>query len=975
MHFNYERRELSARQDYTKAHVQKRDMLARRIKSDDKNKLDINKVIAEIRNGNLAVLEELDKAGITYTLTDNSQVFDGKSDSQTVTFKVGDATYTASYEGLTKEQEEAKKKQEAKGRARLESFLNSYENANTKKREDNTSSNTTSVASQTQPIQDDKPVVAPKPEESATSAKTASTSAETPASNVSETPTTNTSSTQGANSNITVPVDKEKAEALLQELKNTIQNADAKVYVDHGVTNVEKDKALAFVNTFAPQMTEIFMTKYGYTQEFAQILTDAIIEKSFWDNYDRVGAKRLIPNATKDNIMDPDCETTVKTYDTAKILKSVLGYMSDTDSLVYHGNTPEETSEYRGIPYTKSFSELLTFYKGMYHWNHERCTHCKDVVENADLEYSTNDFKILDVILEKYFTKLYPDLSNNGNTSCADMENVINKTLEQVKLRLEQQLNFHESWINNDQGQFPVERLDELDVHKNGYVDDLFKILQEATEYVTDGKYTEVKKALETLIKEPNGNNTYAFDTALAYFNNLINALDTTGINYIETDYSNNTGDYSHNRYLKFSFYGIDYEITLNNDITRGEYPYYCTIQSKPSENYSNNSTLESQLMEILKMASEHPEYKFSPYSNIQKLLKEMNIEYESKEYYYDVDNWPQEINVLNFTFNGKEYEIVNYSDITPVEDNRTIDDITDADLNAVLKGSYTSMLNVFADSHYLKFDLEHILYDGKIVWSSDDEIKMQYNNYSDERDHNILKALSKVLREKYNIVDINASNEENKKAFLEYLLSIGAYNEEDKYIDKRKLVKALCNDVPEFKNYVKALYIQWTKPVPTEQPHVIIRTRATEENTETSYSEETQKYINEAKSHFGISTDSTTSYLHSYLYSLFLQLNNQNGWNLDSIKENMIIICDIISSFPELKLLVTQFFGEDYRTKINSYTENDYNILRCLNCNHTELMNPVLYMLYKVDERMKEYFEQLRDPENKNGYTDVYYK
>ena len=88
-----------------------------------------------------------------------------------------------------------------------------------------------------------------------------------------------------------------------------------------------------------------------------------------------------------------------------------------------------------------------------------------------------------------------------------------------------------------------------------------------------------------------------------------------------------------------------------------------------------------------------------------------------------------------------------------------------------------------------------------------------------------------------------------------------------------------------------------------------------------------------------------------------------------------MITICDIVSSFPALKSVVTEFFGEDYRAKINSYTESDMSILRVLSSNHPELMNPALNMLYKMDEKMKEYFEQLNDPNNKNGYTDVYYK
>ena len=146
------KRELSARQDYTKALVYKRDMLAKRIKGDDKKRdLDINKIFTEIKNGNLSVLEDLDKAGISYTLNNNGQAFDDKSDSYSVTFEVYGVKYTAYHEGLTKEQEEAKKEQEAKGRARLESFLNQYEGVKTEKRENNASSAGTADVKSEQP--------------------------------------------------------------------------------------------------------------------------------------------------------------------------------------------------------------------------------------------------------------------------------------------------------------------------------------------------------------------------------------------------------------------------------------------------------------------------------------------------------------------------------------------------------------------------------------------------------------------------------------------------------------------------------------------------------------------------------------------------------------------------------------------------------------------------------------------------------
>lgn len=992
MTFNYEnRRELAAKREYQAAMKQKRDIMARRMKGDDKKiNLDINKIYTEIRNGNLAVLEDLDKAGISYTLNNNGQAFDGKSDDYSVTFEVDGATYTAYHEGLTKEQEEAKAKESAGKNIHSLKEYKELPFISISKAIDIMEGKAVNRATAEEPKK--KAVQEPTPaKDNGTTTVTEvnvnnllnnAVYATTEPANTTVTATSETTqgtvSISSTGNSTTVAVDKNKAEVLLEELKNAILSADAKVYVDHGVTNVEHDKALAFVNTFAPKMTEIFMTKYGYTKEFAQILTDAIIEKSFWDNYDRVGAKRLNPLATKDYAMDPDCETTVKTYDTAKILQSVLGYMSDTDSVVYHGDTQEETSQNRGISYTKSFSELLTFYKGMYHWNHDRCTHCKDVVENIDLEYSTNDFKILDVILEKYFTKLYPDLSNNGNTSCADMENVINKTLEQVKSKLEQLLNFHGSWIHNDQGQFPVERLDELDKDGNGYLDDLFKIIQEATEYVTDGKYTEVKEALETLIKQPDGNNTYSCDTALAYFDKLITALDNNGINYIETEYYNNTDDNSRNRYLKFNFYGFDYEITLNNDITRGEYPYYCTIQSKPSENNSNNNSLESQLMEILDMTAEHPEYNFSPYSSIQKLLNEMNIKYEVKEHFYNVNNWSYTNSILNFTFNGKDYQIVNYSDVTPVEDNRTINDITDDDLNSISINDSTSILDYLGESEDFNYDCLNLLNEGDAYASyffyPDEPYQIIDASY-DEARRNMVRALGQLLRDKYGINNLRASKEDNKQAFMSYLQSINAYNKENGKIDIKKIVKALCDDVPKFKDYVKALYIEWTKPRPKEEPHIIIRTRDAKETTNTEYSEEVQKYIDEAKSHFGISDNYTNSYLHTYLYNLYWRLNEPDQWSLDSIKKSMITICDIVSSFPELKSIVTEFFGNDYRTKINSYTDADSELLHCLSSNHPELVNPLMYMLDKMDEKMKEYIEQLKNPNNQNGYTDVYYK
>ena len=113
MSFNYEnRRELAANRSYQASVFAKRDLLAQRIKNGNKTtEIDISKVLEGIKNGDLSVLEELDRAGISYTLTNNGQPFDGKSDDDYYfACEYNGTTYTAEHKALTREQEEAKKK-------------------------------------------------------------------------------------------------------------------------------------------------------------------------------------------------------------------------------------------------------------------------------------------------------------------------------------------------------------------------------------------------------------------------------------------------------------------------------------------------------------------------------------------------------------------------------------------------------------------------------------------------------------------------------------------------------------------------------------------------------------------------------------------------------------------------------------------------------------------------------------------------
>ena len=200
--------------------------------------LDINKIFSEIQNGNLSVLEELDKAGVGYTLSNNGQAFDDKTESYSVTFEVNGAKYTAYHEGLTKEQEEAKKRQEAKGRARLESFLNSYENVKTKKEENNVTSTTAAY------IPPELPTVAPESEKDVIPSETVSTTPETTA-QVSSSPVTTASDD---NTSVT---------------SNTTGGARSTTATNNTGITVEN-----------------IMEKYGYNRDFAQLILDYISDRA-----------------------------------------------------------------------------------------------------------------------------------------------------------------------------------------------------------------------------------------------------------------------------------------------------------------------------------------------------------------------------------------------------------------------------------------------------------------------------------------------------------------------------------------------------------------------------------------------------------------------------------------------------------------------------------------------------------------------
>ena len=223
-------------------------------------------------------------------------------------------------------------------------------------------------------------------------------------------------------------------------------------------------------------------------------------------------------------------------------------------------------------------------------------------------------------------------------------------------------------------------------------------------------------------------------------------------------------------------------------------------------------------------------------------------------------------------------------------------------------------------------------------------------------------------------IKNLKISEEDNKETFKNYLISIGAYNETTKQIDIKKLIKSMIKDLPEYGDYLKSMYIELTTKT---ESHVLIRTRDAKEKTDTEPKDELQKYIEEAKSYYYMSyNDDGRSKLRKYLFNIFYSniFYNANK-TLETIKETMILVCDIISGLPEFKHLVTKFFGEDYRAKINSYTEADYNILSSVGSNHQNHNNPIMSLFDELDEVMKDVTKTWLDPNNKNGYTDVYYK
>lgn len=705
------RREFAAGQDYTRAIVQKRDLLARRIKGDDKkNNLDINKVIAEIRNGNLAALEELDKAGITYTLTDNSQAFDGKSDSQTVTFKIGDTTYTASYEGKTKEQEEAEKKQKAKGMARLESFLDSYENVNTKMRDDNTSSTADSVAPATQPEQ-----------------------------NVS------------VNSEETIPTQKETTSV-------------------SGAT----DNTMSDSNT---QVTNI-------TPEISSCATDTISAQDSFNNinqlnYDKL-EEHLAPLLELDGefYMSQNEFDEIASYVNAAGIECFLDYKEDG----YPAHTEVLRFTYKGNDYEITYKRTIDT-RTVDDINDEQVINPKDFSDYTqifvgDLRRFMEPF-LVDVV--DLFSKgvkketIYSNIENIRELLSSDKELTGSSFNEAIAIILR---DYYGITSNSTDGEF-IEKIKKYVADTGANFND---ITFHRDVYYGDVITNQIAFMYDLLEKVPGYKNCLK-EQYIDYTEETITSIGTVKISPTNSPVTD----------------PYDYEARLENN-----------IQQLMTGTFHYSSFVQSTLGQI--------------YDNLKHNLEELGIKY------YELNG-----TILHFTYKGLDYEICRGFEEHYIKNTRTIDDVTEEDVN-----------NVLSSSLFIGFDGGGMLF-GDGPWDSisifpeydenwgkhfiDKSIEYSYYPYrGDDPNLGQIKTnlFIELLRDKCGIEDYKASKEANKAAFIEYLKSIDAYSSNG--VDYYKLYKTLYDENPKFREYIKFIAIgpaQETTGILDE--YVIVRTRPTQ--------------------------------------------------------------------------------------------------------------------------------------------------